>query len=323
MFFTNIRRRFRAANSQGRLGSRGYFRPIVEVLEPRLVPSVVTTLLDENDSTPDDPVGNDGVRSLREAILLANQTGGGMITFAVSGTINVGATGLGPLPRINVPVTIDGGGAIELNGSHSGGVGLWFAASGNTIKNLTINRFDGDGIYLAANNNVIQGNHIGTDPTLGNGTGIFIDGSNNLIGGSTPVTRNIISGNGDGIHLADNNNMIQGNYIGTDPTGTIAKGNGTGIFIDGSNNLIGGSTPAARNIISGNLQSAGIWISGATGNVVQGNYIGTDSTGTLALHNFHDIYIANEAPPQTNEACCGGSIEKAPVDRRGLFSQPQ
>ncbi len=47
--------------------------------------------------------------------------------------------------------------------------------------------------------------------------------------------------------------LIQGNYIGTDITGTLAFGNADdGVLLQTSNNIIGGTTVAARNIISGN-----------------------------------------------------------------------
>lgn len=83
-------------------------------------------------------------------------------------------------------------------------------------------------------------------------------------------------------------NVIQGNYIGTDVTGTVALGNGDfdGLLLVTPNNTIGGTTSAARNVISGN-KGQGIRIQGneATGNIVQGNFIGVDSTGTMALGN--------------------------------------
>jgi parallel beta-helix repeat protein len=88
-------------------------------------------------------------------------------------------------------------------------------------------------------------------------------------------------------------NVIEGNYIGTDVTGTIAQGNSDGIRIeDAPNNLIGGNSPAARNIISGNERTGMeiLW-SGSVGNTVQGNYIGTDATGTAGLGNrTHGIH---------------------------------
>ncbi len=79
---------------------------------------------------------------------------------------------------------------------------------------------------------------------------------------------------------AGTGNRVVGNYIGTTGTGTAALGNGgVGVNILGGGNTIGGTTANERNVISGN--SAGVQISTSTGlgNVVQGNYIGTDRTG--------------------------------------------
>ena len=105
--------------------------------------------------------------------------------------------------------------------------------------------------------------------------------------------RNIISGfeerrNRDisGIRQGATGNVIQGNYIGTDATGTVALSRvGGAIEIRGAtNNTIGGTTAAARNIISGN--GAGISIVGGSSNIrIQGNYIGTNSAGDAAVPN--------------------------------------
>ena len=96
-----------------------------------------------------------------------------------------------------------------------------------------------------------------------------------------------------GIHIDSSNggNIIEGNYIGTDVTGTIKMGSwASGVRIWNSpDNIIGGTTPAARNVISGSFGSNGVEIllSEAENNIVQGNYIGTDVSGTEALGNSH------------------------------------
>ena len=83
-------------------------------------------------------------------------------------------------------------------------------------------------------------------------------------------------------------NLVAGNYIGTDYTGTMALGNalsGVEIADSASNNTIGGTAAGDRNVISGSPEG-GVFIHGsATGNLVAGNYIGTDVTGTMALGN--------------------------------------
>ena len=93
---------------------------------------------------------------------------------------------------------------------------------------------------------------------------------------------------GDGILIQTSNNVVTGNFLGTDATGTLARGNSMGLVLDtgSTNNRIGGTTAAERNIISGNTID-GIEVMGATttNNLVQGNYIGVDATGTADLGN--------------------------------------
>jgi hypothetical protein len=103
--------------------------------------------------------------------------------------------------------------------------------------------------------------------------------------------------------IQPNLDVVEGNYIGTDVTGTTPLGNGQDgsagvlILLDNpdapSYNTIGGTTSSARNVISGNLAD-GIdiaWYPPATPpvpakhNLIEGNFIGTDATGTKALGN--------------------------------------
>jgi len=253
----------------------------------------------------DDGLCNVANCTLREAINAANGAAGAdKITFNIAGggvkTINLQSG----LPTITGVLAIDGttqpGFAgvplIELNGLNAGGSasGLRITAGSSTIKGLVINHFPGYGILIdTSGSNVIQGNYIGTDATgtaeFGNTLdGVHIDGSaNNTIGGTTTAARNVISGNnGDGIFITSNGatgNHVQGNYVGTNAAGTAGIRNRFGVRINAaSNNTIGGTSAAARNVISGNL--AGVFIDvSASGNVVQGNYIGTDVTGALDL----------------------------------------
>src|SRR5665213_1850794 len=113
--------------------------------------------------------------------------------------------------------------------------------------------------------------------------------------------RNVISANdSEGIYISgSSDNVIQGNFIGTDVTGTAALGNtppgylGSGVMIDSylfpaTNNWIGGASAGARNIISGNHDTGIEFGYGPSNNVVQGNFIGTDVTGNKALGNVND-----------------------------------
>lgn len=155
---------------------------------------------------------------------------------------------------------------------------------------------------LNANNVKIRGNKIGTDVTgttlMGNGDGIFAVNSQNLtIGGPTAGARNIISGSDDsGVNVENVTNLVvQGNYIGTDVTGTLALANDTGITLVSSvNALIGGSDLGAGNLIAGSIL-AGLQAENSGGGILQQNLIGTNATGTEALPN--DTGVALSASP--------------------------
>jgi titin len=94
---------------------------------------------------------------------------------------------------------------------------------------------------------------------LGNG-GIGLDlefGGAVTVGGTTPGAANVISANaGSGLYVNESNDLVQGNFIGTDPSGTINLGNsGDGVTVTGfgsANNTIGGTVTGAGNIIAYN-----------------------------------------------------------------------
>lgn len=204
------------------------------------------------------------------------------------------------------------------NGNGAAGVGGIMIAAGrnliggtNAADRNVISGGNRHGIFLlsaGATSNSIQGNYIGVDfsgtKRLGNannGIAVASGATRNLIGGTNAGERNIISGNTQsGVFLLDNattGNAIQGNFIGTDATGSAVLSNASdGITISGAiSNLIGGNLTAARNVISGN-NGRGIIISGSgsRNNLVQGNYIGTDVTGTAKLPNrFSGVEMFN------------------------------
>ena len=195
---------------------------------------------------------------------------------------------------------------VELNGASGNTVGGTAAGARNLISGNSQN-----GVYLTGNttaNNTIQGNYIGTNAAgtidLGNAfDGVLIQNgaSGNTVGGAVAGARNVISGNDrDGIDLIGvNNTQMQGNFIGTDAAGTASLGNTEqGIAIqDGASNTVGGTTAAARNLVSGNSQN-GIYVTGAAGgaNTIQGNYIGTNIAGTSAIGNAFDGVLVQNTP---------------------------
>ena len=180
----------------------------------------------------------------------------------------------------------------------------------------------------ATSNNLVEGNYIGLDANGqalpgATGAGILTDVLSpggvidNTIGGTTAGARNVISGNLDGLLMAgDSQNLAEGNFIGTDPTGTIAIGNGVGdsdVELQGTmDDTIGGTTAAARNIISGATYGVTIANQHALDNLVEGNFIGTDFTGAHGLANSIGVYVVFTAGDNTI-----GGATSAPGDRCG------
>ena len=219
---------------------------------------VVDSTGDGGDSDVSDLLCDDGTGhcTLRAAIEQANLApGANTISFAIPGS---GVQTIAPasaLPTISDPVTIDGttqpGYAgqplVELNGGSTGDgtEGLTINAGDSTVRGLVIDGFRSWAMHLLAN------------------------------GGDT----------------------IAGNYVGTTPDGMSVGGSvqhpTAGIFVDGvDNNTIGGTagtTPGSAcagdcNLISpGNMSGSheGVRIAGAgaTNNVVEGNFIGTNRLG--------------------------------------------
>ena len=215
--------------------------------------------------------------------------GVGALNNAVQGNrIGTDLAGLVPIANL-AGVFIDGAPSNLVSGD---------LISGNTSAGVVI---QGTG----ATGNLVQANLIGIDATgtraIGSSSpqqsGVLIeDAPRNVVGGSTSATRNILSGNVVGVVITGfeaTGNLVLGNFIGTDATGRAAVPDQTGVYINGSSsNVIGGSTPGSGNVISGNT-AAGINFFGpqTTGNLVQGNFIGTDVFGTAALANSTGIFI--------------------------------
>jgi hypothetical protein len=271
--------------------------------------------------------------TLRAAIQEANDTDGAdVINFNIPDNPNVAGfevKTISPataLPIITEQVTINGytqSGAspntlatgndarlkVQLNGTNAGsGVsGLTINASNSTIRGLVINRFRGGGILVEgslATGNRIEGNFIGTNASGSTDLGTFLEGviisgaPDNTIGGTEPRERNVLSGSSRGGVLISGaeatRNRVEGNYIGTDATGTADLGNnqiGVRIGDAADDNTVGGTTRGTRNVISG-TGGDGVFIGTtfptpdlATGNEVLGNFIGTRADGTGDLGN--------------------------------------
>ena len=114
-------------------------------------------------------------------------------------------------------------------------------------------------------------------------------------GSSTVQGLDIVGFSGNGIVLNSNGgDVIDSSIIGTDFGGDSGLGNaGSGVLIDNVPDNVIGTSLATGNVLSGN-NGAGLTISGsgATGNLVLGNYIGTDYFGSRAVGNGTGVAIA-------------------------------
>ncbi|HEU4594438.1 MAG TPA: FG-GAP-like repeat-containing protein [Pyrinomonadaceae bacterium] len=228
----------------------------------------------------------------------------------------------------------NGAHGIYLNGSNSNQIGGATVAERNVISG---NGGEGIRAEFASSNNLIRGNHIGTNAAgtaaLGNsGHGVIFDASgagatNNDIGGSSSSHRNVISGNGQhGVVLRNTvatGNRVRGNFIGTNAAGTADLGNAAnGVFLETApSNTVGGASAGEGNVISGNGQH-GVHVinAAASGNLVAGNFIGTDASGTADLGNTLDGVAVDAAPSTTIGGTTGTTRNViSGNDRNGVF----
>jgi len=254
-------------------------------------------------SAPNNTIGGtvDGARNVISANFIdgINITAGGNSNTILGNYIGTDATG-----TIKTEELGNGFSGIMISGASDNIIGGTGAGTRNVISGNNLEEIYIDGSPTPATGNKIEGNYIGTDKTgtvalASSPYGVLIsDSSSNFIGGTAPGAGNVISGHTttsvliEGVGAFDN--LVQGNLIGTDVTGTKRFGgsaNGGGVLLSFTrNNTIGGSAPGARNLISGN-DGSGVFIESLEpahitfGNKIQGNYIGTDITGTLPLPN--------------------------------------
>ena len=376
----------------------------LKALEDRCLLSTFT-VINTNDS------GGGWFRAAITRVNADTQPGVDTINFAIGSGAQRISVRVYALPTITHAVVIDGTSQpgfagtplIELNGSKTplGGNGLYLSAGNSTVKDLVINRFGGYGIFLVhGGGDTIVGNYIGTDVTgevaLGNREGgvvIWNGAGGHTIGGTTAATRNLISGNGrasepvgwgprggecprehrrwklhrhrrhrhpgpreprprrerrerHGQHhrrddlrahnlisgngqgngqvvypagslsgvvvTGGSGNIVEGNYIGTDVTGSQGLGNhDAGVYVNtnaygggGTGNTIGGTVPGAGNLIAYN-GADGVRINAGTGDAIQQNFI--FANGGLGIDLLGSANKSQAAPALTSAVGSNGS----------------
>ncbi len=242
---------FRALRGTTERRRRRWVRPSVSVLEDRMMLAAFTVI-----SNADTNTGNPatGTGTLRWAINQLDANGGpsGTIAFDLPSnelTITPGTAGLGPLPQITEPVDIEG--QTQPN----------FAGTPLIVINGGSAGVHANGLTLGAgsSNSVIQD--------------LVIDG---FTGGFSEA----------GIEIDSSGDQVEGCYVGTDASGAVAVPNFFGLLVVAAGATIGGTAAGDANVISGNADE-GIDLDGADC-VVEGNEIGTDASGTVAVGNSGD-----------------------------------
>lgn len=199
--------------------------------------------------------------------------------------------------------------------------GLQVDADGVVVRGLAMFGFT-DAIDIGSGAGArVEGNFLGTDSTgavaLGNaGYGVAIASGNNVIGGAAPSRRNLIVSNDYGGIIVESevadaapNNAIEGNFIGIGaaPRTLLSNGgDGVALLLGATGTTIGGGFPGMGNVISGNAGN-GLRIA-TSSNTVQGNLIGTDSSGTFFQGNDLDgVSLASAAISAASFNLIGGT----------------
>ena len=233
--------------------------------------------------------------STLQGLSIVQTTGGAMVTVnSGNATIAGNFIGVDPdgvtLHGFNTPIQVSGG----ASNTHIGG-------TSPASRNLIAVSSAAFGVLNDSDGLTVQGNYFGTNAAGtaalgGQARGITVEaGSGTIIGGTTVGAGNVFGAWTETAIIVDsacltciiNGATIQGNLIGTDVSGTVKLTAGVhGIAIGTSSNVqIGGNTAAAGNVISG-AAGDGIVIAHSPVNAsIQGNRIGTDITGTVAMGN--------------------------------------
>jgi hypothetical protein len=266
--------------------------------------------------------------------VISGNGGAGVEITGASGNVVAGnkigtnAAGTAAIANQNTGILVE-------NGANLNTIGGLLPGAGNIVSG---NAYAGIAFYQSATGNVAVGNWVGLNaagnraiPNQLSGVAFVDSAFNNTVGGTAAAARNVISGNnlaGVAFGVFDTmnpafNNILQGNYIGTDPTGTMAIANlGPGVLLTQGTfgNLVGGTASGAGNLISGNAFVAGVDLTDsaplgsapaspgpAFSNTIQGNTIGLNSAGAPLPNAGDGVTIDNGA----NRNLIGGTVAGA------------
>jgi uncharacterized repeat protein (TIGR01451 family) len=238
----------------------------VEGLESRQLLATITV------NSAGDSNTRDAFLTFREALLVANGTlGVGSLSATeqaqVSGAVNSGTGSPADVIAFNIP-----------------GSGLKTIAPGTALPAIT------DPVDI--NGYSQPGTAVNTLPVGSNATLLIATRVPEIQSGNSTIRGLVITGGG--LVLGGGSNLVVGNFIGVDASGNTAPGASTqtGIQISSNGNSVGGTTAAARNVISGN-GLAGVHINGGQSNQILGNLIGTNAVGNAPLGNGVGVWISN------------------------------
>ncbi len=307
----------------------------MELLEDRVLLTTITTTVSNT--------ADSGTGSLRQALLNAEfvrENGSGasctiLFKFSDPGVQTI--VPVTPLPEIlghvimQGPVDAAGNPLVQIRGTSSTVVGLSFNRDmpgdnqPSIVSNLAFQGFEQTAIVINGDGlTQIYGCRIGTDlagkTAMGNGDGIRIFSSDNIIGLDKAGARyrNVISGNtGDGILIGtegSTGNIVENSYIGTNLAGNKAIANeADGILLHGgsSGTRIGGNRANQGNVISGNatigVRIGDTNVGGSDNNMLQGNKIGTNAAGNAAIPNGSGVDIDDTSSHNSIGALTVGS----------------
>jgi hypothetical protein len=241
-------------------GTDSFTYHTTSLLEPSNESTVTITVSQPNELVVT-TTADSGAGSLRSAMAIASSEPHSLIRFAIPGPGPHVIQPTSPLPIVTAPVTIDG----YTQAGASPNTAAWGT---NAVIMIVINGSSaggGNGLYLQGGNSTVRGLAIGGF----NNNGILMDTAGN--------------------------NIIEGNFIGTNVTGSAASANSqAGVASQSPNNQIGTASLAGRNLISGNgnggirvsQRSTGTTIlSNGAGTMVVNNLVGTNAAGIAALAN--------------------------------------